>query len=128
MNITIENKEMSIATISDLIAAQAELMQKFAESLIGTRESIKQEVKEEVEQEFMNGIDLGGLTTDEFKGWLDEMSAAGYIGMGDDEIAEKVMRDALSHTDYSSVEEMQEAIEEMGRAFEAVHDAIYDYI
>ena len=130
MNITIENKELSINTVSELMAAQNKLLEAFAESLVGTRESLKAELKaevrEEVEQELVDKAGVGSI--EELNEWLDDMRLSGYIGKDGDEIKSEVMQEAFQNTDYEDVEEMQDAIEDMQRAFECVYDEIREYI
>ena len=132
MNITIENKEMTVSTVKELMEAQSKLLEAFAQSIMGTREAIKEEVREEVRDEVIKDIlsksgDLN-IGVDDFTAWLDEMNSCGFMGLSDDDIREKVMHDALSSTDYSDIEEMTDALDEMQRAFSEVYDAISEYI
>lgn len=126
MNITIDNKELTINTVNDLMEAQGKLLEAFASSLLGTRESIRKEVEREILQSA--GYDPDVYEIDDLSDWLLDMSKHDLVGKDTEEIREEVLNEALSDTEYDSIEEMQEAIEEFQRVLQNVANEISDYV
>jgi hypothetical protein len=100
------------------------LLEAFAESLMGTRESIKNEVREEVrgevEQEVLKYTPFENFS--DLTEWLYAMNELGIVGKYEEEITERAVEGLLEYTDYSSIDEMTSRIEELENAMSEIRD------
>lgn len=124
MNVSINGQELSINSVDDLRSAQSKLLEAFAESLMGTRESIKNEVREEVrdevEQEVLKYTPFENFS--DLTEWLYAMNELGIVGKYEEEITERAVEGLLEYTDYSFIDEMTSRIEELEDAMREIRD------
>ena len=120
MNVTIGTQELAINSINDLCHAQSKLLEVFAESLVGTKERIRKDV----ELDILSHASGRFSNIKELTDWLDNMDRIEILGLSEEEIKDMAVRDALSMTDYESIEEMQDAIEAYQSALINIQDNI----
>ena len=123
MKAVIGEKELEIKSIGSLVQAVGMLLESFAESLMGSKEELKEEAYKEILAHTPLDADLQ-TSVKELTDWLDEMDNIGLIGCSEEEIKRKAIEDELTYTDYDSIEEIMEKLEEYERAFEVIKDAV----
>lgn len=124
MNISIENKELSINNAEDLMAAQRNLLEAFTESLL--RSSEKEKERDEMEERLLKAS--GVETLDDLVEWLEDMSRAGYAGLSAEEIRNEVVAEALSNTDFDSVGELIDRMDDYSRAIENIYSEVSEFM